>query len=73
MALADLGSPAAKIHLSLDDLQLAWANTLEHWHDENSSRFEEEHLVTLAMTIKISLDAIGRMNESLQKAERAVH
>ena len=73
MALADLGSPAAKIHSSLDDLQLAWTNTLEHWHDENSSRFEEEHLLPLAMTIKISLDAIGRMNESLQKADRAVH
>ncbi|MDA0590889.1 MAG: hypothetical protein O2820_17310 [Planctomycetota bacterium] len=72
MALADLGSPASKIHTSLEDLQLAWANTLEHWHDESSAHFEEECLVPLARTIKISLDAIGRMNESLQKAERAV-
>jgi hypothetical protein len=72
MALADLGSPAAKIHSSLEDLQLAWSNTLEHWHDENSARFEEECLVPLARTIKLSLDAIGRMNESMQKAEHAV-
>ena len=72
MALADLGSPAARIHSSLEDLQLAWANTLEHWQDENSVRFEEECLVPLARTIKLSLDAIGRMNESMQKAEQAV-
>jgi len=73
MALADLGSPAAKIYSSLEDLQLAWANTVEHWQDENSRRFEEEHLVPLALTIRISLDAIGRMDESMQKAERAVN
>ena len=72
MALADLGSPAAKIHSALEDLQVAWGNTLEHWQDENSRRFEEEHLIPLAQTVRISLDAVGRMNESIQQAERAV-
>ncbi len=71
MAIADLGTPAARIHKSLEEIQEAWSDTLEHWNDGNSRAFEEEQLIPLALTLKLSLDAIGRMNESLLRAERA--
>ena len=70
MPLADLSTPAARIHSALEKLQEAWAETQEVWNDGNSRKLEEEHLVPLAMTLKLSLDAVGRINETLLHAER---
>lgn len=70
MTMIDLGSPAAKVHSSLEDLQEAWANAQEKWNDENARRFEEEYLMPLAFTVKLSLDAVNRMAETLHEAER---
>lgn len=71
MALADLSSPAAKIHSSLEDLQQAWSDLEDLWNDVNRRKFEEEQLLPMALTIKLSLDAVGRMDEILLEAERA--
>lgn len=70
MALADLASPAAKIHSALEDLQTAWSDLEEIWNDANRRKFEEEQLLPLALTVKLSLDAAGRMDEVLRDAER---
>jgi hypothetical protein len=70
MALTDLATPAARIHSALEKLQLAWVNVSEHWNDSNSRNFEEEHLFPLAMSVKIALDAVGRMDETLRQAEQ---
>lgn len=71
MSVVDLSSPAAKIHAAIKDLQIAWGQATEKWHDENSRHFEEQCLAPLAMTAKLSLDAIGRMSEQIQRAEHA--
>ena len=71
MRLADLATPAGRIHKSLEELQLAWASTQEEWNDVNSRKFEEEQLLPLAFTVKQALDAVGRMSEALFEAERA--
>ena len=71
MALADLASPAAKMHTALKDLQVAWATATEKWNDSNSRHFEEQFLQPLAMTVKISINAVGRMDERIQRAEHA--
>ena len=71
MALADLASPAAKIHSALEDLQVAWSELGDVWNDVNRRKFEEEQLLPMALTIKLSLDAAGRMDEVLHEAERA--
>jgi hypothetical protein len=71
MAVADVSTPGSKIYKALEDLQMAWSETTEHWRDDNSRKFEEDHLVPMALTIKLSLDAVNRMSETLAKAERA--
>lgn len=71
MALTDLSTPAARIYSALETLQVAWATVSEHWNDANSRSFEEEHLFPLAMTVKIALDAVGRMDEIVHHAEKA--
>lgn len=70
MGLFDLGSPAAKVHSSLENLQEAWMDAQGKWNDDNSRKFEEEYLVPLALTVKLSLDAVNRMTETLHEAER---
>lgn len=70
MGLTDLGSPAAKVHSSLESLQEAWMDAQEKWNDDNCRKFEEEYLVPLALTVKLSLDAVNRMAETLHEAER---
>lgn len=69
--IVDLTSPAGKIHSAIKDLQVAWAQVTETWRDEASRHFEEQHLMPLAMTTKLTLDAIGRMSEHVQRAEHA--
>lgn len=70
MALADLSTPASKIHSALEDLQTAWSDLEEIWNDANRRKFEEEQLLPLALTIKLSLDAAGRMDQVMLDAER---
>lgn len=70
MGMIDLGSPAAKVHSSLEALQEAWMDAQEKWNDENARKFEEEYLVPLAFTVKLSLDAVNRIAETLHEAER---
>lgn len=70
MRLTDLSTPAAKVHSSLEHLQEAWMDAQEKWSDDNAKKFEEEYLVPLAMTVKLSLDAVNRMAETLHEAER---
>lgn len=72
MHLADLTTPAAKIHSALDDLQLAWSTATGKWNDVNSRKFEEEWLQPMALMVRLGLDAVGRMNEVLRDAERQV-
>lgn len=70
MGMIDLGSPAAKVHSSLENLQEAWMAAQEKWNDDNARKFEEEYLMPLALTVKLSLDAVNRMAETLHEAER---
>lgn len=71
MQLADLGTPSAKIQKALESLQIAWGHATEHWDDANSRYFEEKHLLPMAMSLKFSLDAVGRMEEALHRSEAA--
>jgi len=71
VALADLNTPAGKVHSSLEHLQESWARVQETWHDASNRAFEENHLLPLALTVKLSLDAVNRMSEILRDAERA--
>ena len=70
MPIADLTTGAAKLNKSVEILQESWADTKEHWDDENSRNFEENYLDPLGPQIKMALDAINRVAEVLQRAER---
>ncbi|MGI9427156.1 MAG: hypothetical protein ACR2NM_00750 [Bythopirellula sp.] len=57
---------------STEDLQTAWAETAELWQDDVSRSFCERYLEPIGPTMKISLDAVGRMQQLLNQIHREV-
>jgi hypothetical protein len=57
---------------STEDLQIAWAETAELWQDDVSRTFCERYLEPLGPITKISLDAVGRMQQLLNQIHREV-
>jgi hypothetical protein len=70
MRIADLTSGAAKIASAFTTLRAHWEDTKEHWHDDNRRRFEENYIDPLEPQVAAALDAIGRLTEVLEHAER---
>lgn len=70
MRIADLSVDATKLYKAHVELIQAWELTKEHWHDENSQNFEDNHLAPLDPLIKLLLDATNRMNDVFARVER---
>lgn len=54
----------------MEDLQLAWIEVRESWHDGVSQQFCEQHLEPLIPVTKRTLDAISRMQALTKKMQR---
>ncbi len=70
MKVADLTTGAAKIAAAHKALRLRWEDTKEHWHDQNCRRFEATYIEPLDPHIAAALEAISRLAELLNRAER---
>jgi len=49
---------------------MQWNRTSESWNDPVSKRFENEYLVPLERAVVSSCEAMGTMNEAIQRAQR---
>jgi hypothetical protein len=63
MRSPDLATSAAHIRDAFDELQIAWQDANELWHDEVARKFCESHLEPLGPVVKLSLDAMARMTQ----------
>lgn len=70
MIVGDLVTGAAKLSGSLKNLHLHWDDTKQHWQDAAARRFEEDHLVPIEPKVHLMLDAIARLAEVLERAQR---
>jgi hypothetical protein len=70
MIVGDLVTGGQKLSEALKNLQLHWEATKEHWQDAASRRFEEQHLITLEPKVHLTLDAIARLAEVMERAQR---
>lgn len=70
MPAPDLTSSAAQIRDAFDDLLIAWQEASEHWNDNVSRQFCENHLEPLGPLLKLSLDAMARMNHITNSMHR---
>ncbi len=59
----DFDTSAARLRKATEDLQIAWQQTAEQWNDEVSQKFCERHLEPIGPAMKLSLDAVGRMQQ----------
>lgn len=70
MKIADLTSGTAKIASAYKTMRIHWEGTKQQWQDANRNRFEETYLDPLEPQISVMLEAIGRLGEVLERAER---
>lgn len=66
----DMDSGAARIVRGLKDLNAAWDEASESWNDPVSQAVYKEHIEPIAPVVKTTLDAVGRMRQLLQQAQR---
>jgi hypothetical protein len=70
MQVGNLQAGGGKLHDSLETLQLSWGRVTDAWRDEQSRRFEEEHLRHVAEDVQAVLPAVAHVVQVLQSASR---
>jgi len=70
MIVGDLVSGAGRMAEAMKDLQLHWEETKQQWRDLACKRFEEDHLVDLEPLVRLTFDAVSRLAETLDRAQR---
>lgn len=70
MALGSLIDGAGQIKTASDRLEAVWSVAKSSWNDSVSQSLEDEHLQPLFQQVRITLDAIARLNGVLVAACR---
>jgi hypothetical protein len=70
MIVGDLVSGGGKMAAAMKDLSAHWLETKDDWNDITARRFEEAYLAQLEPLVRMTLDAISRLAESLERAQR---
>ena len=70
MKTCDLDTGASRLVRGLKDLHAVWEEASEDWNDEVSAAVFKEHIEPITPVVKSALDAIGRMRNLLQEAQR---
>jgi hypothetical protein len=66
----DFQTGVIRLTRSTKKLRDDWAETKEHWSDQNQRDFERNHLDPLAPTITLTLTAVQRLAEVFEQARR---
>ncbi len=70
MAMGSLIDGSGQLKAAADQLEETWAAAQGHWHDAVSRSLEAEHLEPLFTQVRMTLDAIARLNGVLVTACR---
>lgn len=70
MKRVDFVSASARLEDALNQLEMAWMATREHWHDSVSQKVEDDYLVPLHGQVRGMLDAVSKMSVIMRKAEQ---
>ncbi len=68
----DFDTSAARLRKATETLQIAWEQTAEQWEDGVSQSFCEQHLEPIGPAMKLSLDAVGRMQQLMNQIQQEV-
>lgn len=70
MAMGSLIDGSGQLKAAADQLEETWTAAREHWQDAVSRSLEEEHFEPLFSQVRMTLDAIARLNGVLVTACR---
>lgn len=70
MQVGNLQGGGGKLQSSLESLQEAWGRVSDVWRDDQSRRFEEEHLRHVAEDVQSVLPAVSHVIQVLHLANR---
>lgn len=70
MRIADLNTGASQLRDAIESLRQAWSDACDHWHDDNTRNFEENHLRPLTSDLASAFPAIDQLASVLAQAER---
>lgn len=70
MIVGDLVSGAGRLAEAMKDLNLHWEETKEQWRDTACRKFEKDHLVELEPLVRLTFDAVARLADTLDRAQR---
>jgi len=71
MKVVDLTTGVNQLRDAVEQIQRTWADTQQHWRDENSRHVEEDHLQPLLREIAAAYPVIHELAAVLAQAERA--
>jgi len=70
MRKCDLATSAVRVQRAWKKLEEVWQDASDEWNDAVSRRFLEHHLEPMIPDVKLSLDAIGRMDILMGEVQR---
>lgn len=70
MRICDLSTGSGRLLRATTHLKETWAATKEHWNDAARNEFQEKHLEELAPLLTLTMAAVNRFSESVEKAEK---
>ena len=59
---------AGRMQEAVEQLQIAWSTTKDHWNDAQALQFEEDQLRPIFERINTALPAMNQMAQALQQA-----
>jgi hypothetical protein len=70
MKKIDLTSGAAKLDQAVHSLQAAYLDVSESWDDQTSRKFADTYLAHAEPPVRMLIDSIRRLAETLSNAQR---
>ncbi|WP_437194252.1 hypothetical protein [Planctomicrobium sp. SH527] len=70
MRSTNLHSAAGRIQEALEELQMAWQATKEHWADQQAIHFEQTYMKKIADEVSAVFPAIGQVSQTFGSASR---
>lgn len=70
MQPGNISSASGRIQEALEELQIAWSATSDHWRDSSSENIAENRLKPIEHEVRAALPAISQLVQVLQQARR---
>ncbi len=68
MQPGNIVAAAGRMQEAMEQLQIKWGATRDHWNDSMAERFEDQHIRPMLEQMNTALPALSQMAQALQQA-----